>query len=118
MHFGPGELGYPIPLIHHGIVSRGVVWERCARGGLDRSSGCQRRQADHGVIAERGDRFQHHVPGALSGPLVVLFQQQCADAFVQALLASRDAPRKAQTQNGLLGVGAHIRHAGLGMMRA
>ena len=42
-------------------------------------SGCQGRQADSEIIAQRCDGFQAHVAGALDGPLIVLFQEQRAD---------------------------------------
>ena len=42
-------------------------------------SGCDERQADTEIMAQRCDGFQAHVAGSLDRPLIVLFKQQCAD---------------------------------------
>ena len=42
-------------------------------------SGCDERQADAEIMAQRCDGFQAHVASALDGPFIVLFEQQCAD---------------------------------------
>ena len=60
-------------------------------------SGCQCRQADIEIIAERGDGFQRHVAGALNGLLVILLQQDRADqssdrGFVRKNADHVDAP--------------------------
>jgi hypothetical protein len=40
------------------------------------------KQADEGIIAQRGDGFQRHVSGALDGPFVVLLEQQRRSSIV------------------------------------
>ena len=37
-------------------------------------SGCDERQADAEIMAQRCDGFQAHVASALNGPFIVLFQ--------------------------------------------
>ena len=53
-------------------------------------SGCQGWQADGGIIAQRGDGFQAHVPCALDGPFVVLLQQQGTDQADHRLFVGED----------------------------
>jgi len=74
-----------------GIVSHEVVRERLPWTGWGPVSGCQGRQADDGIIAERGDGFQGHVTGSLDGPFVVLFEQDGADQSNQGVLIGEDA---------------------------
>ena len=63
---------------------------RVRRHGPDRSVGdC--READGGIIAQRGDCFQCHVAAALNRPLVVLFEQDGADQAGHGVLIREDA---------------------------
>ena len=44
-----------------------------------------------GIIAQRRDRFQTHVPAALNRPFVVLFEQQRADETHDGVFVGEDA---------------------------
>ena len=55
----------------------------------DRSAGdC--READGRIIAQWSDGFQCHVSSALDGPLVVLFEEDCADQTGYRFLVGED----------------------------
>ena len=54
------------------------------------ASGCHCGQADVWTIAQGRDGFQAHVSGALDGPFIVLFQQQCADQAHHRLFVGED----------------------------
>ena len=65
------------------------VGHHVRRHGPDRSAG-DSREADGGIIAQRGDGFQCHVASTLDGPLVVLFEQDCTDQTGNRLLVRKD----------------------------
>ena len=54
-------------------------------------SGCDERQADAEIMAQRCDGFQAHVAGSLDCPLIVLFKQQCPDEADNGSLVWEDA---------------------------
>ena len=49
------------------------------------------READGGIIAQGGDRFQGHVAGALNRPFVVLLKQDRPDQPDDGVLVGEDA---------------------------
>jgi hypothetical protein len=60
------------------------------RPGPGRSAGdC--READSGIIAQGGDRFQGHVAGPLDCPFVVLLEQDRPDQPDDGVLVGEDA---------------------------
>ena len=44
-----------------------------------------------GSSAQPADAFQRHVAGAVDGPLVVLFEQDCADEADDGVVVGEDA---------------------------
>ena len=54
-------------------------------------SGSHGGQLDEGIVAQRGDRFQRHVAGALDCPFVVLFEEDSADEPDDGLVVGEDA---------------------------
>jgi hypothetical protein len=67
----PGPQVVDCPL--GGPAKSGDILPRFVRHEPDRSAGdC--READRGIIAQRGDGFQCHVSSTLDCPLVVLFE--------------------------------------------
>src|SRR6188472_1156060 len=48
-------------------------------------------QADDGIIGDGGDGLKGHVAGALDGPLVVLFEEDCSDEACDGGLVGEDA---------------------------
>ena len=60
-------------------------------------SGCDERQADTEIMAQRCDGFQAHVAGSLDRPLIVLFKQQCADEADDGGFIGEDADDLAAT---------------------
>jgi hypothetical protein len=69
--------------------------DRCHRAGRPSfaimPTASHRWEADGGIIAQGGDRFQCHVAAALDRPLIVLFEQNCADRRVIASSFGNDA---------------------------
>ena len=47
-------------------------------------------QADDGIIGDGGDGLKGHVAGALDGPLVVLFEEDCSDEACDGGLVGED----------------------------
>ena len=60
-------------------------------------SGCDGRQTDGWIIAQRRDGFQAHVAGTLHGPLIILFEQQRANEANDCSLVGEDANHVATT---------------------
>ena len=52
---------------------------------------CHGGQADDGIIAQGRDSFQRHVACSLHSPLIVLFEQDCADQTDDGVLVGEDA---------------------------
>ena len=60
-------------------------------GGLSWSVALRCRQADIEIIADGGERFQRHVPGALDGPLLGLLHEDGTDEPHDRGLVRKDA---------------------------
>lgn len=74
------------------------------RAALAARSDCRKRQADDGIIAERGDGFQTHVASTLDSPFVVPFEEQGADQARHCVFVGQDANNLAAAL-GLAGTG-------------
>ncbi|MBB2707525.1 UNVERIFIED_ORG: hypothetical protein GGI57_005657 [Rhizobium aethiopicum] len=44
-----------------------------------------------GIIAHLGHGLKRHIPGALNGPFIILFEQQCADETDDGFVVRKDA---------------------------
>jgi len=62
--------------------------------------GCDSRQADGRIIAQRRDGFQAHLACALHGPLIILFEQQGTDEPDDGGLIGQWRPRRCDSTAG------------------
>lgn len=80
-------------------MSNDGVSPRAVAGGIGRRAlrhcrADQRATAGRlmrGSSAQPADAFQRHVAGAVDGPLVVLFEQDCADEADDGVVVGEDA---------------------------
>jgi hypothetical protein len=59
--------------------------------GPEGISACHGGQTDLGIIAHLGHGLKCHIPGALDGPFVVLFEQQSTDETDDGFVVGKDA---------------------------
>src|SRR4051812_7180655 len=96
-----GQSDYPsvaaVP-INPGIDARSCPREWCNSGWGTAFAGMEPgwsagdcRKADSGIIAQRRDRFQRHIAGALDCPFIILLEQDRTDEANDCVLVGEDA---------------------------